>query len=151
MDHATFSISCFAHIKSNQILRSVFVIVRSVLFLSTVHRLYPPPPRLVVLISIIIGKGKLHPATSKWSSFILFVEKNCHHYHMSSQLSKLVRIATYTNVYTRNIVNPNQMATLCRDIRIRLRSNRKFHLENFIWTYFLVSYRTMISWQILSL
>lgn len=142
MDHATFSISRFAHIKSNQILRSVFVIVRSVLFLSTVHR---------VLISIIIGKGKLHPATSKWSSFILFVEKNCHHYHMSSQLSKLVRIATYTNVYTRNIVNPNQMATLCRDIRIRLRSNRKFHLENFIWTYFLVSYRTMISWQILSL
>lgn len=142
MDHATFSISHFAHIKSNQILRSVFVIVRSVLFLSTVHR---------VLISIIIGKGKLHPATSKWSSFILFVEKNCHHYHMSSQLSKLVRIATYTNVYTRNIVNPNQMATLCRDIRIRLRSNRKFHLENFIWTYFLVSYRTMISWQILSL
>lgn len=142
MDHATFSISRFAHIKSNQILRSVFVIVRSVLFLSTVHR---------VLISIIIGKGKLHPATSKWSSFILFVEKNCHHYHMSSQLSKLVRIATYTNVYTRNIVNPNQMATLCRDIRIRLRSNRKFHLENFIWTYLLVSYRTMISWQILSL
>lgn len=155
------------HIKSNQILRSACVIVLiedhilNVKIFSMINTIFlchrisllcivfkaqyiafnslPPPPPGPVDLNCYWWRQTSPCELKWWSSFILFVEKNCHHYPMSSQLSKLVRIRSYTNVYTRYILNTNQIATLCRDVRIRLISNRKFHLDNFIWTYFLVS------------